>query len=52
MGGAIGTPRLGASSGFASAAGLAFAGAGVSGAGVSACFGGFAASITDVSPPK
>jgi hypothetical protein len=52
-GGAIGTPRRGGSTGFASAADLFLAGAVVSaGAGVSAGFGAFAVSSTDVSPPK
>jgi hypothetical protein len=58
-GGAIGAPRFGDSAGFngspdfASALAFVFAGAGVSAAtGFSAGFGAFAASSTDVSPPK
>jgi hypothetical protein len=49
----MGAPRFGGSTGLPSMAGLAFAGAGVSaGAVFSAGFVAFAASSTDVSPPK
>jgi len=49
----MGTPRFGSSTGFPSVAGLVFTWPGVSaGAGFSAGFAAFAASITDVSPPK
>jgi hypothetical protein len=53
MGGAIGAPRFGGSTGFASPEDLVFMGDNVSaGTGVSAGFEAFAGSIADVSPPK